>query len=138
VSIFVREWLDAGIVLAIIFGSGLLSVLQEFSANRAMEKLRQRVQVKAAVVRDGRTTALPAAEVVPGDVLVLAAGSLIAADAVILEARDCFVNQAVLTAKRIRPKSAPGRWAPPAGWPSALTSSSWARASTAGRDGPWW
>jgi len=79
VSIFVREWLDAGIVL------------------RAMEKLRQRVQVKAAVVRDGRTTAVPAAEVVPGDVLVLAAGTLIAADAVILEARDCFVNQAVLT-----------------------------------------
>jgi Mg2+-importing ATPase len=97
VSIFVREWLDAGIVLAIILGSGLLSFLQEFSANRAMEKLRQRVQVKATVVRDGRTTAVPAAEVVPGDVLVLAAGTLIAADAVILEARDCFVNQAVLT-----------------------------------------
>lgn len=97
VSIFVREWLDAGIVLAIILGSGMLSFLQEFSANRAMEKLRQRVQVKASVVRDGRTVSVPAAEVVPGDVLVLAAGSLIAADAVIVEARDCFVNQAVLT-----------------------------------------
>ncbi|MCX6586868.1 MAG: magnesium-translocating P-type ATPase [Acidobacteria bacterium] len=97
VSIFVREWLDAGIVLAIIVGSGVLSFLQEFSANRAMEKLRQRVQVKASVVRDGRTVSVPAAEVVPGDVLVLAAGSLIAADAVIMEARDCFVNQAVLT-----------------------------------------
>ncbi|MFN9457978.1 MAG: cation-translocating P-type ATPase, partial [Acidobacteriota bacterium] len=97
VSIFVREWLDAGIVLAIILGSGVLSFLQEFSANRAMEKLRQRVQVKSTVVRDGLTLAVPAAEVVPGDVLVLAAGTLIAADAVILEARDCFVNQAVLT-----------------------------------------
>ncbi|MBZ2178998.1 MAG: magnesium-translocating P-type ATPase [Acidobacteria bacterium] len=97
VSIFVREWLDAGIVLATILGSGVLSFLQEFSANRAMEKLRQRVQVKSTVVRDGLTLAVPAAEVVPGDVLVLAAGTLIAADAVILEARDCFVNQAVLT-----------------------------------------
>jgi Mg2+-importing ATPase len=97
VSLFVREWLDAGIVLAIIAGSGILSFFQEFSASRAMEKLRRRVQVKATVVRDGLTVAIPASEVVPGDVLVLSAGTLIAADALILEARDCFVNQAVLT-----------------------------------------
>ncbi len=108
VSLFVREWVDAGIVLIVIFGSAVLSFLQEYSATRAMEKLRQRVQAKATVLRDGKPIAIPLEGVVPGDVVLLSAGSLIPADATVLEARDCFVNQAVLTGETYPAEKRPG------------------------------
>ena len=97
VSLFVREWVDASIVLAIIVGSALLSFFQEYSASRAIEELRKRVQMRSRVMRDGIEVSVVAESLVPGDVIMLAAGSLIPADAVLLEACDCFVNQAVLT-----------------------------------------
>jgi len=97
VSAFVGEWIDAGIVIAIVVGSAVLGFWQEFSAGNAVARLRSQVTLKANVLRDGRSQSVPAEAIVPGDVVLLSAGSLIPADAVVLEARDFFVNQAVLT-----------------------------------------
>ncbi|MBY0503751.1 MAG: magnesium-translocating P-type ATPase [Bryobacteraceae bacterium] len=108
VSAFVREWVDAGIILAVILSSAVLSFLQEFSATRAMEKLRQRIQVRSSVMRDGKVVVIPAEGIVPGDVVLLSAGSLIPADSIVLESRDCFVNQAVLTGETYPAEKRPG------------------------------
>lgn len=97
VSAFVREWIDAGIVLTVIIGSVGLGFFQEYSAMRAMEKLRARMRLKTTVLRAGQTQSIAAETVVPGDLVLLSAGSLIPADGVVLEAQDFFVNQAVLT-----------------------------------------
>jgi Mg2+-importing ATPase len=97
VSAVVHEWVDAAIVLLIVLGSAALSVVQEYNANTAAEKLGARLTLKASVLRDGQPRLIPAEELVPGDVVLLSAGSLIPADGVLLEARDFYVNQAVLT-----------------------------------------
>ena len=108
VSAFVREWVDASIILVIILSSALLSFLQEFSATRAMEKLRQRIQVRCSVIRDGQPVTIHSEEIVPGDVVLLSAGSLVPADSIVLESRDCFVNQAVLTGETYPAEKHPG------------------------------
>jgi P-type Mg2+ transporter len=97
VSFSVQEWLDASIILAILLGSTLLGFQQEYSANRAAEKLKSRVAVKSSVLRDGDEQRLDSKDLVPGDVVLLAAGSLIPADGVLLESNTLYVNQAVLT-----------------------------------------
>ncbi|MHB0877637.1 MAG: magnesium-translocating P-type ATPase [Anaerolineae bacterium] len=97
VSLVVGEWVDAGIILAIVLGSGLLSFYQEYNAESAAEALRARVTARAQVLRDGTPSAIPIAQVVPGDVVKLTAGSLVPGDGVALEQRDVLVNQAVLT-----------------------------------------
>ena len=97
VSMFVQEWVDAVIILAIVLGSAFLSFYQEYNASNAVEKLKAQVSLKTLVLRDGQKTEIPAEEVVPGDVVLLSAGSLIPADGILLEAQDFFVNQAVLT-----------------------------------------
>jgi Mg2+-importing ATPase len=97
VSAFVREWTDAVIVLAVVFGSTMLGFVQEYRAGHAVEKLRSQVTIKSSVLRDGRPRVLPSELAVPGDVALLSAGSLVPADGVVLEANDFFVNQAVLT-----------------------------------------
>ena len=97
VSGVVGEWIDASIVLAIVFGSTFLGFAQEYTAGNAVEKLRSQVTIRSSVLRGGVVQTLPSEEVVPGDIVLLSAGTLIPADGIVLDARDFFVNQAVLT-----------------------------------------
>jgi Mg2+-importing ATPase len=105
---FAGEWVDAGVVLVIVFGSTLLGFAQEYIAGNAVEKLRSKVTIHSSVLRDGQPQTLPSSRVVQGDVVLLSAGSLIPADGVVLESKDFFVNQAVLTGETFPIEKKPG------------------------------
>jgi P-type Mg2+ transporter len=96
-SLFLREPADAFIILAIVFVSGLLGFWQERGAANAVEKLLTIVQVRAAVLRDGKEQEIAVEEIVPGDVVVLNAGDVIPGDCFVLESKDLFVDEAALT-----------------------------------------
>ena len=115
VSLIAAEWIDAGVVLAIVFGSTILGFVQETIAGNAIEKLRSQITINSRVLRAGQPVTLPSTQVVPGDIVLLNAGSLIPADGVILEARDFFVSQAVLTGETFPVEKKPGPVAPKAG-----------------------
>jgi Mg2+-importing ATPase len=102
------EWLDAVIVLAIVGITVIIGYSREYSARRAADLLRARLQVTSTVLRDRHPTRVPSREVVPGDVVLLAAGSLIPADAVLLEANDFYVSEAVLTGESFPVQKRPG------------------------------
>jgi Mg2+-importing ATPase len=85
------------IITTLVLLSVTLDFIQEFRAGRAAQRLRQSVQLRATVLRDGAAKEVLATHVVPGDVILLAAGSLVPADGFLLEARDLHVNQALLT-----------------------------------------
>ena len=71
VSLVAAEWVDAGVVLVIVFGSTVLGFVQEYIAGNAIEKLRSQVTINSIVVRGGEARTLPSAQVVPGDVVLL-------------------------------------------------------------------
>ena len=108
IAALVREWTDAGIVLAILLATGALGFAQEFRASVALERLRSRVRTRVRALRDGVEREVLAEEIVPGDVVALTAGSLIPADGVVLEARDLFVTQAALTGESMPVEKEPG------------------------------
>ena len=108
VSLLASEWVDAGVVLAVVFGSTILGFVQEYVASNAIDGLRSQVVMNSTVLRDGAPRTLPSAQVVPGDVVLLAAGSLVPADAAVLEAKDFFVTQAVLTGETFPVEKMPG------------------------------
>jgi Mg2+-importing ATPase len=108
VSLLASEWVDAAVVLVVVFGSTILGFAQEYIASNAIEELRSQVVINSTVLRGGAALTLPSAQVVPGDVVLLAAGSLVPADAVVLEARDFFVTQAVLTGETFPVEKLPG------------------------------
>ena len=85
------------IIITLVLGSVTLDFVQEHRAERVAQRLHQSVQLRARVLRDGMTRAVPVTQIVPGDVVVLCAGSLVPADGRLFEARDLFVNQAMLT-----------------------------------------
>lgn len=108
ISILVGEWIDATIVLLIGLASATLGFLHEYSASRAVEDLKATVSIKAAILRDGKSTLVRVEEIVPGDVVLLSAGSLIPADGIVLSSDDFFVNQAVLTGETFPVEKRPG------------------------------
>jgi Mg2+-importing ATPase len=108
ISAFLHEWIDATIITIIVFGSAILTFIQEYSASNSIEKLQAQVQIRCTVLRDGQEKTISAEEVVPGDVVKLSAGSLIPADGILIDAVDFFVNQAVLTGETFPVEKFPG------------------------------
>ncbi len=86
------------IVIAIlVISSTLLEFFEEFSSNKAAEKLKELVATTTTVVRDGEEIKIPINQVVLGDIVKLSAGSLIPADLRVLDAKDLYVGQSSLT-----------------------------------------
>ncbi len=96
-SLFLRNFVDASIILGIVIVSGLLGFWQEYSASNAVAKLLALVQIKATVLRDGKQIEVAIEEIVPGDIVILNAGDIVPGDCLILESKDIFVDEAMLT-----------------------------------------
>jgi P-type Mg2+ transporter len=97
ISLMLHQWIDAGIILAIVLSSSLLSFVQEHRASKAVEELKKRLALTARVLRDGSEQVLPVTQIVPGDVIALSAGNLVPADGLIVEAQDFLVSEASMT-----------------------------------------
>ena len=96
-SLFLHNIVDASIIFTIVAVSGLLGFWQEYSATNAVEKLLAIVQIKAAVLRDGKQLEIPVEDIVPGDIVILNAGDVVPGDCLLLESKDVFVDEAMLT-----------------------------------------
>ncbi len=96
-SLFLHNMVDASIILIIVVISGLLGFWQEHGASNAVEKLLAMVQIKAAVLRDGKQQEIHVEEIVPGDIVILNAGDIVPGDCLLLESKDLFVDEAMLT-----------------------------------------
>jgi Mg2+-importing ATPase len=116
----VGEWIDAGIVVAIVLGSALLGFSQEYRASNAVADLRRRLALVAKVRRDGAIVSIPVEEVVVGDVIALSAGALVPADAVLLETNELQVTEALLTGEPFPVEKRPGPVPPEASVPQRL------------------
>ena len=114
-SAFLKDWVDAAIILLIVIGSSILSFVQEFKAGNAVAKLKEQVSARVSALRDGVIATVPIRDVVPGDVVRLSAGALIPGDGVVIEARDCFVNQATLTGETYPVEKTPNPVSPETG-----------------------
>ena len=123
VSLFLRDWLDAAIILVIVAGSAMLGAWQEWRASQAIAALARRLALNARVWRDGAPRTLPASAIVKGDVVELAAGNLVPADGVLLAARDLMLNEAPLTGESFPVEKRPGvaaADAPPSARPNTV------------------
>jgi Mg2+-importing ATPase len=108
VSLALRQWVDALIILAIVLGSGLLSFFQEYRASQAVFALRARLALTSSVLRSGAAKPVPATSIVPGDVVQLAAGNMVPADGRVIEANDFLVTEAALTGESMPVEKNPG------------------------------
>ena len=96
-SMGLRDFTEAVIILVIIFVSSFLGFWQEKGAANAVAELLKMVQIQCRIVRDGKEKELPVDNVVPGDVIILSAGDVIPGDSLLLDSKELFIDEAAFT-----------------------------------------
>jgi Ca2+-transporting ATPase len=97
ISVFLHEYIDAIVILAIVILNAILGYVQESKAENALAALKKMAVPVVRVRRDGHVREIPAARLVPGDVLLLEAGNSVPADCRVLEGVNLRLQEAVLT-----------------------------------------
>jgi Ca2+-transporting ATPase len=97
ITIILREFVDAGVILAAVFLNVSIGFIQERKAEKTIEKLKETLDHRAKVLRDGVAREIGAEEIVPGDILAIEAGDKIPADARLFAATNLEIVEAVLT-----------------------------------------
>ena len=101
VSIFVGEWIDAIVIIAIVIVNATLGVIQEGKAEKALEALKKMAAPGARVLRGGQVGHVPASALVPGDVVLVEAGDIVPADLRLFETASLKAEEASLTGESV-------------------------------------
>ncbi len=91
------QWLEAGVILAIVILNAAIGFYQEYQAESALASLRDMAAPEALVIRDGGERRVMTADLVRGDVVVLEAGDRIPADARVVSEMHLTTDEAPLT-----------------------------------------
>ena len=97
----VTDYIEGGVITAVIILNVLIGFYQEFQAEKKIESLRSLSSPSAAVLRDGHLETVPSADVVPGDVVQIRTGETIPADLRLIDAMNLECDEKILTGEAI-------------------------------------
>ena len=96
-SIFLKEYSDGIFIFIILSINSLIGCIQERSAQKSADSLKNMVVSKAIVIRDGFEKEIEAKYLVPDDLVLLKNGSKVPADIVLVESENLEVDESMLT-----------------------------------------
>lgn len=97
VTALLEEWIDTGIILAVVLLNAIIGLIQESGAERAMRALSALLSHKAAVLRGGQPVHIESRLLVPGDRVLLESGVRVPADIRLFSATNLLIDEAILT-----------------------------------------
>jgi Ca2+-transporting ATPase len=97
VSLAIKEWSTAVVLLALTVLNAVVGMRQEGKAESAMNALKSMMKATARVRRDGVEAQIPAEELVVGDVVLITAGDQVPADGRIVSASALQIDESTLT-----------------------------------------
>ncbi|MBN2364880.1 MAG: HAD-IC family P-type ATPase, partial [Calditrichaeota bacterium] len=101
ITLFMGEYIDAVIIIAVIVINAVLGVVQEVKAGKAIEALQKMSSPKALVRRNGEIKEIESEKVVPGDIIILDAGRFITADLRLVESANLQIEESALTGESV-------------------------------------
>ncbi len=97
VVFYLGDYVDASIILGIVFLNAIIGTFQEGKAQDTLLALKKVIKSYANVIRNGSQSRIPDYELVSGDIIVLKDGDSVPADARIISANSLQVNESSLT-----------------------------------------
>ena len=101
ISIATGEIVDGIIIIVVVLANVIIGTVQEVSAEKSVEALKQINASTAVVIRDGQQKEIPAAELVVGDYVVLEAGRVVPADLQLVQTSSLKLNESALTGESL-------------------------------------
>lgn len=101
ISFLIDNKLDAFFIFAIIFLNAVLGFIQEYRAEKSLEKLKAFTAPMARVIRGGEEQEVLAEDLVPDDIVILSEGSRIPADGELVETTHLEVDESILTGESV-------------------------------------
>ncbi|EEQ33643.1 calcium-transporting ATPase 3 [Microsporum canis CBS 113480] len=93
----VSDYIEGGVITAVIVINVLIGFYQEFKAEKKMDSLRSLSSPSANVIRNGNAITVPSGEVVPGDIVQIKTGDTVPADLRLFEAMNLECDEKILT-----------------------------------------
>ncbi|MDK2825305.1 H+-transporting ATPase [Methanolobus vulcani] len=100
-SAFIQRWEDFAIISILLILNGVVGFWQENKADNAIELLKNKMALRARVLRDGKWITLPARELVPGDVIRLRSGDIVPADVKLFDGDYLQIDESALTGESL-------------------------------------
>jgi len=97
---FLKNYIDAIVMFALLLLNAILGFTEEFRATKAIESLKQKLIINVKVLRDGSWVELPSREIVPQDIIKVSMGDVAPADATIIQG-NILVDQSMLIGESI-------------------------------------
>src|SRR3989344_5900204 len=97
ITAILGDFSDTIIITFAVIINTALGFVQEKKAGDALRALKNMLEPKATVIRNGSREVILAEEIVPGDILVVNHGDKVPADGKVLHADHLFVAEAILT-----------------------------------------
>lgn len=101
ISMLLREFTDAAIIITVILLNATIGVIQEGRARKALDALKKLTSPKAIILDHGEYVEIPAKDLIPGDLVVLDAGRQVPADLTLVECHSLKIEESALTGESV-------------------------------------
>ena len=101
ITLIIGHYIDAIIILLVVFLNASIGVFQANKAEKAIEALQKMSTPRALVRRNSETVEINSEDIVPGDILILDAGRFILADLRLIESANLQIEEATLTGESV-------------------------------------
>ncbi len=100
-SALVKDWADFGMIMVLLIVNGVVGFWEEHKAENVVEALKQKMALKAKILRDGNWKTIPAKYLVPGDIVRVKIGDIVPADMIIVDGDYVSVDESALTGESL-------------------------------------
>lgn len=100
-SFGVKDWVEGGVLCAVIAVNVLIDFIQEYKAEHALASLRSLSSPTATLVRSGQTQEIDARDIVVGDIVLFKVDDLLPADVHIISMKNLEIDESPLTGESV-------------------------------------
>lgn len=100
-SFVIGDLLDSFFIFAVIIINAVFEFVQEYKAEKSIEKLKTLIKPLARVIRNGIEKQIESKNLVPGDIVVLSEGDRIQADGILVKNEDIEIDESILTGESL-------------------------------------
>jgi len=101
ITFALQEWVDSGVIFAVVLVNAVIGFIQESKALKAIEALACAMEGAAMVIRAGKKEKISTTGLVPGDLVLLQSGDKVPADLRLLRTRELQIDESALTGESV-------------------------------------